>query len=147
MTAAKYSTTFRIPPLSLTPCVSLAALLICQKSCTTCSRTTFIAIAAAIISTAFKPYIEPSALPIANTNTDKNSIDPKIFLFILLPFIVAISSIADITTIRTIDMAIALANARNGFCFDTNANIEPMANIATIIRARVENTVFFMSFI
>ena len=83
----------------------------------------------------------------ATINTDMNSITPKIFLSIFLAFIVAISSIADITTIKTIDMAIALANARNGFCFDTNASIEPMANIATIIRARVENTVFFMSFI
>ena len=83
----------------------------------------------------------------ATINTDMNSITPKIFLSIFLAFIVAISSIADITTIRTIDIAIALANARIGFCFDTNANIEPIANIATIIRPRVENTVFFMSFI
>ena len=91
--------------------------------------------------------MEPSALPIATINTDMNSMTPKIFLFILLPFIVAMSSIAAITTIRTKDIAIALANARIGFCFDTNANIEPIANIATIIRPRVENTVFFMSFI
>ena len=69
------------------------------------------------------------------------------FLSTLAPFNLDKLRIEPTKAKRTKSIAIALANAPNGFCFDINAIIEPIANITNIINANVENTVFFMSFI